>query len=123
MYTMSTLKQKSTWCRRAAIACLGCTLLLLVIHRPSRAGRSAPADPGHDYTTTVQPLIKKYCLDCHSTKIKKGSLDLERFITVDDVRRDIKPWQALIEMLETAEMPPKNRPQPSVEQRKQLITW
>lgn len=75
------------------------------------------------YDTAIQPLVKKYCLSCHSTKAKKGSLDLERFASLEQVRKDLKPWQQTIEMLETGEMPPKDKPQPSEAERKQIIDW
>lgn len=81
------------------------------------AGRPA------DYPTVVQPLLKRYCLDCHSTKARKGSLDLERFASLREVRNDLKPWQQTLEMLETGEMPPRKKPQPSADERQQLIGW
>src|ERR1700687_5007501 len=59
-----------------------------------------------EFETVIQPLLQKYCLNCHSTKAKKGSLDLERFASLAQVRKDLKPWQQMIEMLETLEMPP-----------------
>jgi hypothetical protein len=71
----------------------------------------------------VQPMLKKYCLECHATRVKKGSLDLERFATLDDIRKDLKVWQALTEMLEAGEMPPKKKPQPSADEKKRLLTW
>ncbi len=82
-----------------------------------------PADARAAYAAVVQPLVKRYCLDCHSTKAKKGSLDLERFGALEQVRKDIKPWQQTIEMLEAGEMPPKGKPQPTADERKQLIAW
>src|SRR5579859_1006668 len=94
-----------------------------LIVRGQGSDRKASADPKTEYATIVQPLLTKYCLSCHSTKIKKGSLDLERFSSIDRVRKDLKPWQQLIEMLEAGEMPPKKKPQPTAEERKQLISW
>ena len=76
-----------------------------------------------EYATSARPIIQKYCLGCHSTKAKKGSLDLERFGTLDDIRKDLKPWQALIELIEAGEMPPKEKPQPSADEKKQLLAW
>ncbi len=79
--------------------------------------------PPTEYADFVQPAIKKYCLECHSTKAKKGSLDLERFASLDHLRKDIKPWQHMIEQLEAGEMPPKDKPQPTADERKRLIAW
>jgi len=69
------------------------------------------------------PFLKKYCLECHSTKIQKGELDLERFDSLTAIRKDLKPWQHLIEQIETGEMPPKGKPQPSAEERKAILAW
>jgi hypothetical protein len=82
-----------------------------------------PPEAAGDYATVIRPLLQKFCLDCHSTKLKKGSLDLERFTGVEEIRKDLKPWQHLIEQLEVGEMPPKVRPQPTDAERKTLITW
>ncbi len=75
------------------------------------------------FPSTVQPLLKKYCLDCHSTTRKKGSLDLERFTSLEDIRKDLKPWQQLIEQIEAREMPPREKPQPSEQERQLLLAW
>lgn len=103
-----------------AFAGLGLLLLSVVRAEPTAA-------PGSDFQgefgKDIQPLLKKFCLDCHSTSAKKGSLDLERFVSVEQIRKDLKPWQQTIEMLEAEEMPPRARPQPTAAQRKQLINW
>lgn len=91
--------------------------------RQASADPSPHADPGREYPTTVVPLLKRYCLDCHSTKLKKGHLDLERFATVHEIRQDLKPWTMVIEQLEAGEMPPKGKPQPTADERKQLVAW
>ncbi|CAN5401852.1 hypothetical protein BH11PLA2_BH11PLA2_40850 [soil metagenome] len=96
----------------AIIAALG--LLLL--------SPDAGSAPRADFAE-VQVLMKQHCLSCHSTAAKKGSLDLERFKSLDDIRKDTKVWQQVIEMMEAGEMPPKEKPQPSVEDRKRMIDW
>ncbi|CAN5638285.1 DUF1592 domain-containing protein [soil metagenome] len=83
-------------------------------------GAEPTAKPATDYPA-IRGLVKQYCVSCHSTEAMKGSLDLERYATLDDVRKDIKPWQQMIELLEAGEMPPKGKPQPTDEQRKRLI--
>ncbi|MBX9678009.1 MAG: DUF1592 domain-containing protein [Gemmataceae bacterium] len=83
----------------------------------------ASADRSAEFAKVVQPLLKQYCLDCHSTKAKKGSLDLQRFAALGDLRKDVKPWQGMIEQIETGEMPPKGKPQPTEAQKKQLLDW
>ncbi len=76
-----------------------------------------------DYQKRVSPILKKYCLECHSKKAHKGDLDLERFDSLAAIRKDLKPWQHLIEQVEVGEMPPKGKPQPTAEERKVLLGW
>ena len=91
--------------------------LLIACGTPAALARDA------SFHRDVQPLLRKYCLDCHSTKAKKGSLDLERFATEADIRKEIKPWQGMIEQLEADEMPPKKKPQPSPEEKERILGW
>ena len=98
------------WCF-GAIAVLGLAQLAMA------------ADAAADYEQRIRPLLKTYCFACHSMKTKKGGLNLERFPTLQQVRADIEPWQSMLEMLESDEMPPKGKPRPRTEERRQLISW
>jgi len=111
------------------IGVLGAAVIAIVVAAPVRRGAPLAAkEPprgsfANQYAIVVRPLVAKYCLGCHSTKDKKGSLDLERFGLLDQVRKEVKPWQQVIELLEAGEMPPKDKPQPTGEERKQLVEW
>src|SRR5437867_7860641 len=48
---------------------------------------------------------------------------LERCTTLAEVKRHPKVWQTAAEQLASNEMPPKEKPQPSAEQRQQLLGW
>ena len=67
-------------------------------------------------------MISEYCLKCHSTKKQKGDLDLEVFSSLAQVKKHPKIWQAVWEQLGDGEMPPKEKPQPSAEQKLGLLT-
>src|SRR5260370_10174454 len=120
---MSNRTQRLTHCRLWGVVGSAFVLVAIAIHGTGRADKTPPADPKNEFAIVVQPLIQKYCLGCHATKKKKGDLDLERFASVEHVRKDLKPWQALIEMLEAGEMPPKDQKQPTADERKRLIEW
>ena len=110
----------------SVLGVLACALLAVAMVQQGRqttASEPKKVASSDQYSALVQPLLKKYCLQCHSTKAKKGNLDLERFAAPDDIRKDLRPWQDMIEHLETDEMPPEGKPQPTVEERKQLIAW
>lgn len=109
------MRVRSVWC----CASLG----LLTLFVSSARGDGGVPETAADFGRSVRPLLAKYCLGCHSTKAKKGSLDLERYATIDDLRKDVKPWQAMIEQIESGEMPPKEKAQPSAAEKKQLVDW
>ncbi len=81
------------------------------------------ADPSPDYPSIIRPLFQQYCLGCHSTEKHKGDLDLERFSSLDLATRFPKVWQGVAEQLANQEMPPKDKPQPTTEQRDRLLAW
>jgi hypothetical protein len=76
-----------------------------------------------DYEKEIRPLLREYCLGCHSTEKHKGDLDLERFTSLSEVKKHPKVWQGVIEQLTNNEMPPKEKPQPTSAQREQLLAW
>ena len=77
-----------------------------------------------EFGREVQPLMKRFCLDCHSTEEEQGDLDLERFAKFDDVRRNERVWKKVVEMLDEREMPPKKaKAQPSADERAKLRGW
>ncbi len=71
----------------------------------------------------IRSIVKTYCLECHSSTEQAGELELERFTSLNAVRKDVKPWLEIIRQLETGEMPPKDHLPPSADQRKFLIDW
>jgi hypothetical protein len=75
------------------------------------------------YQSEVRVLVRTHCLGCHSTELQEGALDLERFASVDDVRRSPRTWEKVSEFLSSGEMPPKEAPRPSDEDRARLMGW
>lgn len=75
------------------------------------------------YTLQVRPLVARFCLECHSTAVKEGELDLERFVKLDDVRPATKTWLKVAEMLDNGEMPPKDAEALSPDDKKLLRGW
>ncbi len=83
-------------------------------------GRVLGAD---DFQSSILPLLKERCNSCHSTEKQKGDLDLERFATVSDIKREPMIWEGVLEQIHMGEMPPKKEPQLSPEQKKMLTAW
>ena len=71
----------------------------------------------------MQPLLKQYCLGCHSAAKRTGDLNLERFTSTAEVLKHPKVWQAVVEQMTLGEMPPKAMPQPSAAERASMLAW
>ncbi len=78
---------------------------------------------GRNFERSVRPLLKEYCLTCHSTEKHKGDIDLEKFTSLNDVLKHPEPWERVFEQLSLGEMPPSEKPQPTSEDRARLIAW
>ena len=104
-------------------------LLCLVLAAPSAPLLAAdpPAESfealGLRYDREVRPLIGQFCQSCHSTALRTGELDLERFGSMAEVRSDSGAWVKVADMLERGEMPPEGSGQPLPEQREALLEW
>ena len=100
--------------------------LLMAVMPAARAAEPAPdhfAGLASSFRSQARPLLKRFCLGCHSEKKKKGDLDLQQFKTLAAVRRGTSTWLKVAEMLDDGEMPPEDSRQPSAAQRKQLREW
>ena len=107
-----------------AIHRLGFIAVLGLLAWPASAADVPTLDQSaKDFTAVAQPLLKKYCLDCHSTEKTEGELDLERFDGLNDVRKATAVWLKVAEMLDNREMPPKKATPMPDSDRRTLREW
>jgi len=67
-------------------------------------------------------VIDRYCVTCHNQKLKTAGLMLdEADITRPAAAGEV--WEKVFRKLHTSTMPPPNMPQPSIEERKALLSW
>src|SRR5260221_560774 len=97
-------------------------------HRMPAQKQTAPptttvSSTGAEFKKSIQPMLKEYCLKCHSEEKHKGDLNLEQFSSIGEVKKHPKIWQTVVEQISNNEMPPKEKPQPAPAQREQLLTW
>ena len=69
----------------------------------------------------VEPFAKKYCNECHNKRLAKGELDLTRYAGDRDVTNDFRHWNTIIEFIRDGEMPPEDKPQPTLEERNAVV--
>ncbi len=85
---------------------------------------AAPKTAAKDqFVESVKPLFSKYCIACHSNAKMSAGLTLEAFISTASARKNPDLWEKVKEMVENKQMPPKGKPQPTVEERKAIIAW
>jgi hypothetical protein len=70
------------------------------------------------------PVFKKYCFECHSNAKAKADINLEKLLAQPSVGPHADAWDKVIEMVETAQMPPSDADEtPSETERKAAATW
>jgi hypothetical protein len=85
-------------------------------------GRAADkADDAHAaLASRIGPLVARYCHGCHAGDAVEGDVDLASFGTLADMRKQIKVWQRVAEVVHDGQMPPPDSEQPSDEERRVL---
>ncbi|MDZ4406006.1 DUF1592 domain-containing protein [Prosthecobacter sp.] len=76
-----------------------------------------------DFQKSILPVLKERCNTCHSTEKQKGDLDLERFTSLAEIKKEPMIWEGVLEQIEMGEMPPKKEKQLSAEQKTTLTNW
>ncbi len=89
------------------------------------AGGRALAEPTHadEYRITIQPMLEKYCYECHREEKAKGDLDLTAHRDYEQIRKDTALWENIRERIFAFEMPPQGKPTPEGGRREQLLGW
>lgn len=75
------------------------------------------------YGVAIQPLLRRYCFECHSGDRTEAEIDLADFKNLTAVRNQVKTWLKIREMLDDRQMPPQDSPQPTGAERLSLQTW
>lgn len=103
-----------------------CYILLLggylLATLPSLQAEDASSDT-NSFGTEIRPLLDQYCIKCHGKDKRKGGVDLAPFTNSVSIYHDIKLWENVAAKLKDREMPPEDKPQPSNQQRAELIQW
>ena len=84
-----------------------------------KPAKSASRDFEHD----IKPLFAKYCYGCHGETKKKADLSLQVYENQSAVLSDKPTWEKVLHNVQTREMPPENKPQPSEHERALITKW
>ncbi|MEM7235400.1 MAG: DUF1595 domain-containing protein, partial [Planctomycetota bacterium] len=85
---------------------------------------TARADSLAVFSETVQPILAKYCADCHGETKQKGEIRLDE-LDPDVVHGDdSETWQLVLDQLNLGDMPPKKaKLRPDDTERRSVVSW
>jgi hypothetical protein len=85
---------------------------------PGMGGNSSP-----QFSSAVQ-FVRANCLNCHGPQLPKGDVRLDGLSDDFEETGNATAWQAVLEQLESGEMPPPNVPRrPDAKQQADTIAW
>jgi mono/diheme cytochrome c family protein len=117
-----------------AVGCVLAALLTVACSRAKKAGAAPPetkttstpakSPPTKDiFVETIRPIFAEFCIGCHGAKKMSAGLSLEPFKSSDSARKNPDLWETVKELVESKQMPPKGKPQPTDAQRKAIVAW
>ena len=72
--------------------------------------------------TSERALIDKYCVVCHSDKLKTGGLSLQS-VDMTNIPAGAETWEKVIHKLSLGAMPPQGMPRPDKAGVDHLVSW
>jgi mono/diheme cytochrome c family protein len=75
-----------------------------------------------DFSKSVQPILSKYCYDCHADGANKGGIAFDELKTGDKIL-DHDLWLKVLKNTRAGLMPPQKKPRPTADEQKAIETW
>ena len=86
------------------------------------AQAAEPSSAAKDFRQEIQPVLAKYCYDCHGDGANKGGIAFDELKSDDAIlKHDL--WLKVIKNVRAGLMPPEKKPHPSPEEREKLEHW
>lgn len=82
-----------------------------------------PTESSLKYANEIQPILDKYCYQCHGPTKQKGDMRLD-VLNWDMVHGgDAEKWHSALDEINAGNMPPKKKPQLTAEERRMVVEW
>ena len=98
----------------------GALVAMVAAVSPVRAGEPKAPDA---FQRHVMPLLERYCADCHMNEESEAGIVLDRFDSQEAALKDGRTWLRVRDALQGRIMPPKEEPQPKIEELDRIIAW
>lgn len=73
------------------------------------------------FKSEIKPFFKQYCIQCHGPDKSKGKITLHTL--TPEIKDDVEHWETILDILSHEEMPPEEEPQPTKDERDQIVNW
>jgi hypothetical protein len=97
-------------------------LAVLVAVVSCSAVRAAESEGVSVFHKKIEPILDRFCSDCHAAGSSKGKVSFDRFESASPLaEREL--WSKTLKMLRAELMPPKGKPRPNAQQIDTLTQW
>lgn len=84
---------------------------------------AAPAPSSSEARDPALALLQQRCIECHGPERPKGDVRLDDLAGFGGFAAQAERWELVLDMLDSGQMPPPTREQPSAEERALLSAW
>jgi len=85
--------------------------------------QASAAEQRPTFEGDVAPFLKQYCGECHAEGAQEGDFAIDRYATLDSLKRDRTIWKKVFNLVKIGAMPPPDSPQPEEQKRTQIVGW
>src|SRR5476651_180247 len=102
-------------------AFLASTLTIGLFALPTSGGAGKNQKQVATFKQNIVPFLAKHCYECHGNGKKKAGLALDKYTDDASLMKDRAVWENVVNLLQTGEMPPKERPRPKVDDMEAVV--
>src|ERR1051325_11734683 len=96
---------------------------LLVVGLICSCAQAAESTVIARFRSDVQPLLAKYCYDCHGDGMDKGKVAFDELKSEEQLLAKPELWFTALKNLRANLMPPEKKPRPSLEEKERIANW
>jgi hypothetical protein len=84
---------------------------------------AAPKSAAAHFRKSIQPVLNKYCSDCHEDGMHKGNVSFDELGADADLVANQALWSKVLKNVRAGLMPPENKDRPDPAERQRLEAW
>lgn len=115
MSVKTQAKYSTQWLSQNLLQSYHCVMFVLAILASCCVFASEP---------DAEAFLEKHCSKCHNDERMSGNWSLSG-VNIADINKGkgLKEWESILRVTQRGEMPPRNKPQPSVEDMHGFTSW